>query len=351
MIKVKVGPDQSLSFSFDPDWLPFLLRRFGRGPVDSSLNYATAHSESAYPATTPNLLRIQHGADEVRAPYVVVFDYRKPTVMGLGAFTHTGRYHLPGELALLREAEISRRKAAGGLKKGDQAAVRLAAATVYPDRVEFEIQDATYYDQVGSNLSVDAVLPATPGINSGECKTARDWDKVQAGSGVQLPSLQASRLSNTIGVAIGIRAVSEDGRPGIVVRKRGSHVAVYANMWHLPLSFALSYTPPLPPSGALENIINFDYAHELEQETGLEPDEVTPIRALALCRDLCRAGKPQFFLEIECSLTYEELERRMRKHNDEYRASSRLLTLGKVPQFIQEDGSPELLAYLCLRTQ
>lgn len=350
MLKLDFGPDGSVSVSFDPDWFEFLAKRFGRKLTDPSLNYATAHSSAAYPDIAGHLLAIQCGNRRFEAPYVCLVDYRDAAFASLGHYGHVGRYTLPGELALLREAEVKRREATGKLRKRDQPAIRVANVHVNADKtIAFELQDATYYDQVGSNLSVDALLPATLGVDTSKAPTAREWDKVQSGAQGTLPSYSASRLANTIGVAIGIRADDQSGRPAIVVRKRGPDVDVYPNMWHVPFSFALSYTPPMPPSGTVEALINFDYANELLQETGLEPGEVRRIRPLMLARDLVRAGKPQFFLEMETTLPFEQLNRRMRKHDsNEYRGNSRLVLLGEVPSFIQEEGSPELLAFMCL---
>lgn len=350
MLKLDFGPDGSVSVSFDPDWIEFLAKRFGRKLTDPSLNYSTAHSAAAYSDTAGYRLSLQSRSGRIEAPYVCVVDYRDAAFVSLGYFRNEGRYALPGELALLREAEVGRRTSSGKLSKRDQPAVRIADVRINPDKtVVFALQDATYYDQVGSNLSVDAPLPATLGVDSPRASTAREWDKVQAGAQGSLPSLAASRLANTIGVAIGIRARDQAGRSAIVVRKRGPDVDVYPNMWHVPFSFALSFTPPMPRSGSLESLINFDYAHELMQETGLEPDEVLRIRPLMLARDLVRAGKPQFFLEMETTLSFENLNRKMNRHDsNEYRSSSRLVVLGEVPPFVDQDGSPELLAFMCL---
>jgi hypothetical protein len=352
MLSFDFGPDGSVSVSFDPAWIEFLAKRFGRKLGDPSLNYSTAHSAAAYPETAGHLLALRSGSRRFEAPYICLVDYRDAAFTTLGHYRNVGRYALPGELALLREAEAKRRESIGKLKKRDQPAVRVADVRVNADKtVTFDLQEATYYDQVGSNLSVDAVLPATLGVDNSKVPTAREWDKVQCGSQGALPSYSVSRLANTIGVAIGIRANDQSGRPAIVVRKRGPDVDVYPNMWHVPFSFALSYTPPMPPSGTVEALINFDYAHELLQETGLEPAEVRRIRPLMLARDLVRAGKPQFFLEMETTLSFEDLNRRMKKHDsNEYRGSSRLVLLGEVPSFIQEEGSPELLAFMCLCT-
>ncbi len=350
MLIFEIGPNGSFTVSFDPNWIEFLSKRFGGKLADPSLNYSTAHSAAAYPAMSGNLIAMHCGSRRMEAPYVCLVDYRDSEIASLGSFRNVGRYVLPGELALLREAEVKRREAKGKLMKRDQPAVRIADLRVNENRsITFDLQDATYYDQVGSNLSADAILPATLGVDTAKAATARDWDKLQAGVQGNLPAYSASRLANTIGVAIGIRTKDSSGRPAIVVRKRGPNVDVYPNMWHLPFSFALSYTPPMPPSGTIDALINFDYAHELLQETGLEPNEVRGIRPLILARDLVRAGKPQFFLEMETSLSFSELNKRMRKHDsNEYKGSSRLVLIGEVPDFLEDDGSPELLAYMCL---
>lgn len=350
MIKVKFSPDGGFTMSFDPDWVKFILTTFSRPPSEASLNYTTAHAEAAYPDMAGKTIAAQFGNHKINAPYICLIDYRKSSFANIGNFKTIGKYSLPGELALLRESEINQRESKGKLKKRDQPAVRVADLIIGPDNtIDFFLQEASYYDQVGSNLSLDARLPTTLGLDISSTPTARSWDKIQSGSKEKLPSLADSRLANTIGIAVGIRTIDSNGRPAFVIRKRGPNVDVYPDMWHLPFSFALSYTPPMRTSGTIEELINFDYAHELLQETGLEPSEISNIRPLVFARDLIRGGKPQFFLEMESTLKYEELSERMKNQDSgEYRGDSRLVLIGEVPNFVKESGSPELLGYICL---
>src|SRR4051812_44286133 len=115
VIKVKFSPDGSPTFSLDPDWFPFLASRFGKKIPDATLDYRTAHSQAAYPDAAGRLLRVRDGGRDMVAPYTILVDYRDFTYRTLGAFRAVGRYSLPGELALLREAEVNRRQSAGKL--------------------------------------------------------------------------------------------------------------------------------------------------------------------------------------------------------------------------------------------
>lgn len=347
-----------VSLKLDPSWWEFLIRKFAGKKEDTVLDYRTSHAKNTYAKSKMHWLEIPSDKGAITAPYEMVFDYRKrdPKSKSLGDFKKGESYTFPGELCPLKDTEIERRKAEKKLKKDNKPAVRVGEVTVTDQGISFLLQESWYYDQVGSNLSPDA-KDAVEFVTSNSRDhgpesirvTPRLWDMLQSGLNQELPSFAKSKLANTIGVAYGIKIHLKDGRLAVIRRLRSAEVDVYANMWHLPFSFALSHVPPLAADGAMEDLINPDLTQELEQETGLERSEIK-ITPLAFTRDLCRAGKPQFFFEIETNVDFEDLSQRMKKRREEYRGHSELLVLGdNIPADDKFDGSPELLAYLCLQ--
>ncbi len=338
-----------IDVSLDPDWIPVWREWWQKRQADDALNYSATFATTNYPDEVVNLISIRLKTELLEAPYTLLIDYTADPTLTLGTFVNKGRFYLPGELAVLREQQIERRRAAGKLKKGDQPALRVADVSKTEKGIVYLVEEATYYDQVGSNLSLDATLPVGIGVVPATTGSARAWDIAQSGSGKHLPSLSASRLSNTLGVAVGIRATDRSGRVGVIARRRGPNVDVYPNMWHVPFSFALSFMPPLPKQGELASLVNFDYAKELAEETKLEYGEITSVYPVALCRDLVRGGKPQLFFEMTTSLNFEELKLRLtHAGGDEFNGPLELIELDRKPELAGGPLSPELLAHIVL---
>lgn len=245
----------------------------------------------------------------------------------------------------------------GLLSKGDNSCPRISRISTKNNGLSIEIQNACYYDQVATNLSLDYVHhdDISKSIIEG---TIRNWDlkqsKTEDGA---IPSFEKSNLANTIGVALGITAMNKNGQKMILIRKRTSSVAVYQNMLHLPFSFALNFDPKtLTPntSGSIIDLIKPDFRHEQADELGLEPNDIDfhDLKPLMLCRDICRGGKPQFFLEIEMKAPFEDLinkisERQGSKNEFESRTLGMTLDEVKNPK---NKFSPELLAYIVAKT-
>jgi hypothetical protein len=353
ILKITFSPEGELNLVNDEGWGEVLRQAFGNFSQDAALDYRTAHVLASYPDIADQMIRASFSTCEVIAPYIIIVDYRSRAYSSLGSFILAGKYILPPALAKAGDAEIQRRSSLGQLFKENSPAVRLAdVAITSAHHVEMVLQEATYFDQIATNLSADVKLLDSTSEDSAPELTIREWDKHQSNCLNSLPLLKESRLANTIGVAIGIRTYDEQNRPCFVTRKRQMSVAVYANMWHVPISFALSNRAPLPIAGRLDDLVSDDFFVELYEELGVTQGEIKTIRALALCRDLVRAGKPQLFLDVELAPSFEELSKRMRiAGTDEFHGGPILSRIGDTQSFPTGDGSPELQAYICLCSQ
>jgi catechol 2,3-dioxygenase-like lactoylglutathione lyase family enzyme len=211
--------------------------------------------------------------------------------------------------------------------------------------LHLELQHAMYFDQVGTNLTLDHPFDQSICESGHETRNVREWDLLNGGGPMLLPPLNSSRLANTIGVAIGVTAKDQFGQRQILKRLRGGNVAVYENQWHVPFSFALAWPEGLEPGETLtlSELIARDYGYELAEELpGIEPTDFYPPRPLAFCRDMVRGGKPQFFYEIQSRLSVDELRSRVRSDGAEYKNQT------GVVDGIRPELSPELLAFSVL---
>lgn len=296
--------------------------------------------------------------DALRAPYEIIHDYRSYPLMDWGKFVFKGKYNFPHELAEVKSIMERKFRKMGRLYKGDNSCPRVSNIKTEQHTLLLEIQKACYYDQVATNLSLDYKHEAKIAQHLGY-STIRDWDIAQSNTPKgQLPSLVKSRLANTIGVALGIVATDKHGRKMLLTRERTSSVAVYSKMLHLPFSFALNFdSNQLKENycGTLQEPIKPDFRHEQAQELGLEPADIdfNQIKPLLFCRDLCRGGKPQFFLDVELKIPYEDLLKKIVEQSspkNEFKAQPFGLTLQQAVKDTHH-FSPELLAYVILKMQ
>jgi hypothetical protein len=268
----------------------------------------------------------------VDIPYELLFDYRsrEPGRSWGKVEVRHERYASPPVLAAHRANEVMAR--GPQLYKGDLAAARVQDFRHDADEPTFVIQQATYYDHVGTNLSLD--VPLSPPVWEGgrQCRTVRDWDVAQAGlpEGA-LPPLSRSALANTLGVAIALGVVLEDGSRSLLRRMRSERLAVYQSVWHVPWSFSFS-PPSLTGSLSLREYLSMDLGHEMGMELGLHPSEISPLTPIAFTRDLTHGGKPQLFFFAECQVPFGEVCRRLAAFTDnEFTGTVEL-----------EDGRPDL---------
>lgn len=202
-----------------------------------------------------------------------------------------------------------------------------------------------YYDQVGTNLTLDYPFGLSFANGMDAAKNVREWDMAHSPDPGIVPDLQDSQLANTVGVAVGVTAKDQFGQWQILKRLRDKHVAVYENQWHVPFSFALAWPEGFDPGEqmTISEFIRRDYGHELAEELrGIEASAFEPPRILAFCRDMVRGGKPQFFFEIRSRLTVEGLRARIRSDGAEYKNQT------GVVDGVRSALSPELLAFAVL---
>jgi hypothetical protein len=212
------------------------------------------------------------------------------------------------------------------LKKGNQRCPRVKRFETQGETPNFVLQEAHYYDQVGTNLSVDYPLENPIVARGYECHSVRQWDIIQSqGEEKRLPKFEESRLANTLGVAIGISARSREGQTHWLQRRRAKDVATYAGMWHLPFSFALCIDDESRKATDLKSLIRFDLGHERGEELGgLEHSDFGELKPIAFCRDLARGGKPQLFLEMPCFVPFEQIRDKVQENTPAAEFSSKI---------------------------
>ena len=320
-----------------------------RGDHPAYIRYDLAHSAESY-GDQP-WVEMSLPGSHLRVPYVILHDYRTaPTNATWGTADVRGQFQFPSDLLDHRHAMVDRFKAEDRLPKGDSICPRVADFSRDANgNPILSIERAWYTDQVGTNLTIDYPMRVPREMPRGICRTVREWDRAQGVDAARsLPSFQASKLANTIGVSIGVTCRSRDGRIALLQRRRAKNVAVYRNMWASPFGFAMSISKELSDGAHdLRELISLDYGHEFAQELGLEHDSFSAPRAVAICRDLPRGGKPQFFFEITTDYSLEEIADKLGKSSAEY--SSRVRRVDRVnPEDDGNEVSPELTCFLAL---
>lgn len=172
----------------------------------------------------------------------------------------------------------------------------------------FTVERACFFDQVGSNLTVDWDSGCLP------------YDSVTIRSRLECPidggllPFDQSNLANTIGTAIMFYDMNLDCA---LVRTRSKDMAsITEGDLHCTVSGVLE-----PPLDALPNIeYNFSFfeagtEHEIFRETHLERSKYILI-PVAFGRELPRAGKPQFFFIAILLVDVPEFERCCRLANE-----------------------------------
>lgn len=351
---IKVGPDGFTLITIEPKDVSLfenLLTRL-RDTSDKYLDYDANKVFKHYRKGLNKLLSIiDKKKGTVSAPYDIIYDYRKNSYSSAswGKVTLKGKFEFPLELKKHKELMESKMKKERKLEKGNTPCPRLVRFSLGDNNEPtFFFENAEYFDQVGTNLSLDAQLEDPIEVGDKKCQTVRKWDIIQAGLEVgELPSFENSKLANTLGVAVGFTAKNKYGETVILMRKRKKKVAVYPGMWHLPCSFALSL-----PSGNekvetdLRMFINFSFPAELSEEANLIPSDFYLATPIAFCRDLIRGGKPQLFLEMEAKDPFEQLKAKI-EDRGKYKEYKNKIKLAKFNS--DSNCSPELLAYLMLK--
>ncbi|MBC7281250.1 hypothetical protein [Hoeflea sp.] len=187
----------------------------------------------------------------------------------------------------------------------DSDIIRLDAVSRDDDALLLDISRTKYSRQARSNLVLD-FSPGGKGQSLRQALSAENFG--------YLPNLSDTRLANTIGLAILI-FYKDNGRltPFFVPRTR--EVAIFnKGEWHCTASGAAEW--PLNPEQTpktFQAYILDDLFAELREEVGLNPEDLSNILPLALCREFARGGKPQMFFIGFTDLSHAELMDRMEK--------------------------------------
>jgi len=347
---------QSWSLEATAEDIKFLIEAILKWAREDStyIDYRISTAEASYAKSDIRWLELSTSRGILKSPYELVVDYRNFSDKNAwGSFLISGNFNFPLELAPHREEVKNRMEKEGKLGKGNNPAPRISRMELSPDGTPiYTMEQAFYYDQVGTNLSIDYQLSKPIFVNGIKCENVRQWDITQASGVNTLPPLDISRLANTIGIAVGITAETEKGKSVILKRKRANTVAVYPGMMGVPFSFALAIEhSEKARTGKLEELINFDYGHELGQELlGLEQADFHPITLLAFCRDLIRGGKPQFFFEMKAKLSFEEIQRRVQSGGGEFKGKIEKLQMNSYSEDSNLGYSPELVAFAILKS-
>lgn len=325
------------------------LYRYIFGNKDAYLDYSVAHVAQYYGDNQEHWIK-QQGAFDGHRPlaYELIYDYRNTNAVdqGWGKVVINGRYNFPAELVDHRDSMISRMQKEGRIKDSSRIP-RVAGLAITENGPLFHIQIAEYFDQVGTNLTLDSKLPKPIIVRDIVCETVREWDIAQSGTqGRSLPTFETSRLANTIGVGVGLSARDHNNIKQFIYRYRTPKAPVYPNTWHLPVSFALEIDSSVTDGKEynIEELIRNDFPEELFAEAQLYRRDFGSLQPIAFCRDLTRGGKPQFFLELECKLPLADLLSKIGASH-EYTGLPRILADGATTNLPM---SPELACYLAL---
>ena len=176
--------------------------------------------------------------------------------------------------------------------------IRLRSVSLENAIVVLKIQRATYHDQARSNLILDWPTGIRP-----EPLTLRALLKAKYGE--HLPELDDKRLANTVGVAC-LLFYREGGRFVPYLVRRVEKVGVYPGGIHCTASGAANW--PDSSGRSFENFFLRAIRQEIDEEVGLQPEDLVDLRAVSLCRDFLRGGKPQMFFAGVTHLSRAQLK-------------------------------------------
>lgn len=298
-----------------------------------------------YTNTLGWLTYTEPSGEVIKAPYTLEVDFRATNPEKHWGVVHCEiPYEFPNELLAYRTQMVSDFTAKGKLHKGNRACPRVKSFDLTSrGKLHLCVQRAMYFDQVGTNLTLD--FPFNEKTLKSRFENVRGWDLANGISPMVIPSFEQSKMANTIGIAVGITALDKFGKKQILKRMRTDNTAVYENQWHVPFSFALEWPDGFEPGErmTLSNMINRDYGHELAEEMpGIERSDFESPKLLAFCRDMIRGGKPQFFFEIRSRQPIETLQRQIRSDKVEYKNKTGIV------EDLLPTLSPELIAFSLL---
>ncbi|WP_432695712.1 hypothetical protein ACQUQP_14330 [Marinobacterium sp. YM272] len=184
------------------------------------------------------------------------------------------------------------------------------------------IQPATYFDQIGTNLTMDW----SSGFLSDD-STATIRNDIEKHDKNALPPLNSSILANTLGVAV---VVLNPETKEVLIPIRGSEQAIMANgegKFHCSASGVFEWLD-VNKKGEL----GFDFfmqgmEKEIKSEIGLDR-ELYELIPLTFSRELVRGGKPQLFFVAETNMDISTIKNEMKGAEESW-------------EFIDESDLPE----------
>lgn len=224
------------------------------------------------------------------------------------------RYNVPLDLEPHRDAMLGYFKDSGRLRRlgtGDwenNRSARLSGVT--PDADLLLMQEATYFDQIATNLSVDT----DSGVLPNRAQSIRCDIEPLTETGTLTP-LAGSGLANTLGVACVL--YSGEGIP-LLRRRNGKLGSINAPKLHCSASGVYELPQDCKRVGEYDfRILRQGMDLEIRQELNLSPDEYS-LYPVALTRELPRHGKPQLFFAAFTGLSNRELAQRLQGANESY---------------------------------
>ncbi len=168
------------------------------------------------------------------------------------------------------------------------------------------IQKAEYYDQAKSNLVMDW-------DENHELKRKLNIPTLRtylSGGSRTLMLLSDDRMANTIGIAAIIYYMNPSGDivPYLPRRTKGK-TAVFHGKYHCTTSAAVEWSE----SSNFDEIFTNDMYVELEDEVGIERNEVREMIPIAICREFLRGGKHQIFFVGYTTLTEKEIVKKRKE--------------------------------------
>jgi hypothetical protein len=203
----------------------------------------------------------------------------------------------------LRDKGLQRLREVGKYRR-DTDTIRVSRIDLTESGARLTVQKAKYRDQVRSNLILDFL---------GDEKAQTIRQALLAESPGRLPQLDDPRLANTLGVTVLVFYRDDRGVLTPFLVPRTKHTAVMnRGLWSDSASGAAEW--PIDEQSTpktFQAYILDDLYQELKSEIGLNPDDLSLVLPLAICREVMRAGKPQMFFIGFTHLDRRTLLRRM----------------------------------------
>lgn len=178
-----------------------------------------------------------------------------------------------------------------------------------------EIQRAWYFDQVGTNLTLDWASGYVPKAME-PCEDATIRSCVESPVDGRLRPLQDSVLANTLGVAAFVLTNDQQ----LLIPIRGKDQAIFSEgvgKFHCSASGVCKWQEALGFGETTFDLFVEGMHAEIKRELNL-PRETYDLIPLAFARELPRGGKPQLFFFAKCNLSLAEVQRYMDKAEEKW---------------------------------